>query len=884
MTNGQWYNFLLYGDNMKRKYKVLLLVIFSLWLISFVSASYAFFMVNKSQDGFNVASSECFKLTFSDKNNISLESSIPISEDEARDLTPYEFTIKNVCKKAAQYDVNIEKMKSSTMSDDFIRYKLDEFDSQLLSAQDNSYLLVNDDAISAKTIESAILLPDEEITYNLRMWLDENSTIEAANKTYESKVVVNASMKKNPYVNVSFEANGGVLDVNNMDFVEGRLFKKLPIPQKKGYVFLGWYKSEELLDEDGVGNDTIVDPSINKLYAKYFNNTFMLSIDPNGGEYNNSPAIYETNVTYGDTYELSSVSKEGYTFKNWVVKNGNGTSVNNNIVTMGNEDSLVQANYSINSYNLTINPNGGIFDGSTNNKSYSMEYNSVKNISNPIREGYTFTGWTVSSGNLSGNTFTIGSSDAILSANWQINDYKWIVYHNKMNVNGDGYTLAESESGHGNYGTSFSGTLKNYTGFTNPSKSSKTIGEDVKYNQSGTPTNNVLNYNYSRNKYSLTVNPNGGVYNSSTNNTVYNDIYYQATKQIDNPTKTGYNFSGWSKSGTNTTMSGKVLTMGSSNSTLTANWSAKTYTVTLNNQSATTAGTTSLTATYDSNLPKITIPKRTEYIFEGYYTSTNGYYDTKYINADGTSARKWDLDHNTTLYAKWKNEYTNINFDFYGSGNAFQHLGYSLSEKSSNVQTIYNVKKNGSVVNSISIPSTYTYNNQKYRITKTGGSIVVLLKGIEDLKTVTLPSTVTEIGSYSFVDFESMTSFNIPSTVKTIGDNAFSGSALTTISIPSSITSIGQSAFSTCSSLKTVYVNPTNITFGKGCFSNLASGETYQSTIYVRNSSIRNTLMSNQTKDSNIFPTTSTDYYTVSKAELYGHMIYYTQVSTNYNW
>lgn len=87
-------------------------------------------------------------------------------------------------------------------------------------------------------------------------------------------------------------------------------------------------------------------------------------------------------------------------------------------------------------------------------------------------------------------------------------------------------------------------------------------------------------------------------------------------------------------------------------------WDDKSYTVTLNNQSATTAGTTSVTTAYGDYLPSITVPKRTGYTFKGYYSQTGGA-GTKYYNANGTYARSYNKTSNTTLYAYWvANKYT----------------------------------------------------------------------------------------------------------------------------------------------------------------------------------------------------------------------------------
>ena len=106
------------------------------------------------------------------------------------------------------------------------------------------------------------------------------------------------------------------------------------------------------------------------------------------------------------------------------------------------------------------------------------------------------------------------------------------------------------------------------------------------------------------------------------------------------------------------TISGNVLTMPAGDVTLSAYWTVNTYTVTLDNQGATTAGTTSVPATYDAAMPNITVPKRTGYTFGGYYTEINGG-GTKYYNANGSSANNWNIASDATLYAYWTaNTYT----------------------------------------------------------------------------------------------------------------------------------------------------------------------------------------------------------------------------------
>ncbi|MBP3284400.1 MAG: InlB B-repeat-containing protein [Clostridia bacterium] len=87
--------------------------------------------------------------------------------------------------------------------------------------------------------------------------------------------------------------------------------------------------------------------------------------------------------------------------------------------------------------------------------------------------------------------------------------------------------------------------------------------------------------------------------------------------------------------------------------TISVTFTVGTYTVTFDNQSATTAGTTSLTITYGATMPNITVPTKTGYTFYGYYTATNGG-GTKYYNSDGRSLTTMDLGQDTTLYAYWQ--------------------------------------------------------------------------------------------------------------------------------------------------------------------------------------------------------------------------------------
>ena len=81
-----------------------------------------------------------------------------------------------------------------------------------------------------------------------------------------------------------------------------------------------------------------------------------------------------------------------------------------------------------------------------------------------------------------------------------------------------------------------------------------------------------------------------------------------------------------------------------------------------------------------------------------------------------------------------------------------------------------------------------------------------------NLKSLKLPSGVTEIGSSAFEDCSDLTSLTIPSGVTEIGSSAFKGCTdLTSLSLPSGITEIGSSAFKGCTGLTSLTL-PSGIT------------------------------------------------------------------------
>ena len=84
---------------------------------------------------------------------------------------------------------------------------------------------------------------------------------------------------------------------------------------------------------------------------------------------------------------------------------------------------------------------------------------------------------------------------------------------------------------------------------------------------------------------------------------------------------------------------------------------------------------------------------------------------------------------------------------------------------------------------------------------------------------MTIPNSVTSIGSVAFSGCNGLTSVTIPNSVTSIGSSAFEGcSGLTSVTIPNSVTSIGSSAFSACSGLTSVTIPNSVTSIGSSAF------------------------------------------------------------------
>ncbi|MBP3508003.1 MAG: leucine-rich repeat protein [Lachnospiraceae bacterium] len=119
----------------------------------------------------------------------------------------------------------------------------------------------------------------------------------------------------------------------------------------------------------------------------------------------------------------------------------------------------------------------------------------------------------------------------------------------------------------------------------------------------------------------------------------------------------------------------------------------------------------------------------------------------------------------------------------------------------------YNIQKESTLVLSLAIPEglTYTISGNEVTITGYNGSATE----------ISIPATidekpVTTIGEWAFSQRDSLSSITIPSSVTSIGSYAFHSCQFESVIIPSGVTSIGSNAFLGCGRLTSITVDPNN--------------------------------------------------------------------------
>jgi uncharacterized repeat protein (TIGR02543 family) len=344
----------------------------------------------------------------------------------------------------------------------------------------------------------------------------------AANVTFYAKWTANV-------YTVSFDAQGGTVSPGTISATYDSTYGTLPVPVKTGHTFGGWYTGTNGIGVMIINTTAVSITGPQTLYAKWTVNSYTVAFDANGGTGSTS-----SQMAFGSAITAPTVTRTGYTFTAW------DPAVP---PTVPAADSSYTAQWSINSYTIIFDANGG-----TGSKA-PVTQNYLTSVTLPAtgfaKTGYTFIGWnTTANAATALSSYNVPAGDATLYAVYAINHYT-------VSFDANGGTGSASPVTQ-DYGTSvtlpttgFTKTGYTFIGWnTNPNAATALSSYHV-------PAGDATLYAvYAVNQYTISFDANSGTGSASP---VTQDFGTAVTLPSAGFTKTGYTFKGWSTTANGTT-------------------------------------------------------------------------------------------------------------------------------------------------------------------------------------------------------------------------------------------------------------------------------------------------------------------------------------------
>ena len=393
---------------------------------------------------------------------------------------------------------------------------------------------------------------------------------------------------------ISFNANGGSGAPSSVTKYYGETVA-LPTttPTRSGYTFSGWgtYSSDTSANYQPGSNYS--SNSSSTLYAIWTANvpepeTYTVSYNANGGSGAPSAQVKTENVTL--TLSSTKPTRSGYTFKGWSTsKTATSPTYYAGGSYTANASATLYAVWEQNApttYTVSYNANGGSGAPSSQTKTHNVTL--TLSSTKPTRSGYTFLGWSTSSTATSPTYYASGSytanASATLYAVWSKNAPA--TYTVSFNANGgsgapssvtktDGVTLylPTTEPYRSNY---------EFLGWsTSSTATSPTYYAGGSFSRNANTTLYAV-WEYSPETYTVRYNANGGTGAPSSQTKTYG---VNLTLSSTIPSRSGYNFLGWSTSSTATsaTYSAGGSYTANAGATLYAVWEKANYEFSISN-------------------------------------------------------------------------------------------------------------------------------------------------------------------------------------------------------------------------------------------------------------------------------------------------------------
>ena len=347
---------------------------------------------------------------------------------------------------------------------------------------------------------------DKKYTADTRAALDTALNEDVSGKKLSEQHIVDAQTAK---INAAVE--GLKLMTYNAEFyVDNELYRTVATevgaqivapeaPTKAGYTFTGWNPEVGVMGVE----DVRFDAKFSAGTVGYKVETYVMGLDGNYGD----AAIEDKSATTGETVSVTPETREGFTVADNSVLSG---------TVLADGSLVLKVYYSRNQYKLSV-------DGVETD----VYYGAALNVAEPAaREGYTFAGWNTDI------PATMPAENLTLVSQWNENDADYTAYNAAV-------AAAQAKQGEENYD-------KKYTEATRKALADA-LAEDVsgkKYSEQGvvdaaTKAINDAVAALELMTYTATFYVDGAVHA-----TVQAKVGEQIAKP-ENPTKTGYVFTGW---------------------------------------------------------------------------------------------------------------------------------------------------------------------------------------------------------------------------------------------------------------------------------------------------------------------------------------------------
>lgn len=474
---------------------------------------------------------------------------------------------------------------------------------------------------------------------------------------------------------VTWNANGGTVSPASVSKTHGSTLGTLPTPTRAAtaeysYTFIGWFTATS----GGTQISTTTTVTGNVTYYAHWTATkrsYTATFNGNGGSTPSPSSITkEYNTALGT---LPTCSRTGYTFLGWYTASSGGTKIST--TTVVTKDITYYAQWSINSYTLTFNPNGGTVTPTSKDLEYNSAYGTLPT---PTRASdaqytYTFAGWyTAATGGTQVTATTkMAAKDTTVYAHWTSNTRSYTVSYQTTygTLNKTSQSVAYNSKGSCTLTMPDNTAEFTYTfvgWYTAANGGGTKVGSELTLE---TPAikGTVTYYAYvtrSTKSYTHTFNANGG---GTVSPATITKAYNTALGTLPTVSRTGYTFVGWfdtsaTSGGTQATTTTKVT----GTKTWYARWSINSYTFIFDKNGGNTPSSTTITKEYNTAVG--TLPTCTRSADNTYTYAFAGWFDTSASSGGTQLTTTTKVTSNKTWYARWTPTYKNYTVTWDGNG------------------------------------------------------------------------------------------------------------------------------------------------------------------------------------------------------------------------